>query len=650
MNLRRKIYTITFFLLVGTFSILGFAIYNIEKNSFNNEIDERMNSHLDDFHTLLSNHVNLKQEAVNISLNIANDVFKNAGELISSNTKITIPGTNQISKKTKNYTVNEWKINESSVYKNFSIVDQIKHKSVETATIFQKIDDGYLRISTNVMKLDGKRAVGTYIPNSSAVIKTVENGKTYYGRAFVVNDWYLTAYQPIWIDGTVQGILYVGIKEKDYAFLKHAFSKKQFLSHGYPSLMSENGKIYLHPTNEGANFTNPVFFTSINDKNSSQGKVELIENKEATSFYYKYFEPYKSYMCITVYQKDITAKLQKMVKAILLGELIAIILFFGIFAIVLNPIMTNILDASNFANKIAAGDLSATVNINRNDEIGRLAIALKNMKEKLTVIIANIMEGANQITSASQELSASSTEQAASTEEVSSSMEQMMANIEQNTENARQTENIANKAANEIGLGYDSVNQTVKSMQDIADKITIIEEIAEKTDLLAINAAIEAARAGEHGKGFAVVAMEVRKLAERSQAAASEINHVSKSSVKIAQETGSKMSEIVPEIQQTSSLVQEIAAASSEQNAGAEQVNNALQLLNQNNQNTAANAEELAAQAEVLKEAVAYFTLDKTALPKSNATKVQSTKTLANATKKVSYADISLASDFEKFS
>ena len=151
-----------------------------------------------------------------------------------------------------------------------------------------------------------------------------------------------------------------------------------------------------------------------------------------------------------------------------------------------------------------------------------------------------------------QVLSSGSTEQAASAEEVSSAMEQMIANIQQNTENADQTERIADKAAGEISAGYDNVIATVKSMQDIAEKITVVEEIAEKTDLLAINAAIEAARAGEHGKGFAVVAMEVRKLAERSQIAAAEINQLSRNSVKIAEETGEKMGKVVPEIVITS--------------------------------------------------------------------------------------------------
>ncbi len=282
---------------------------------------------------------------------------------------------------------------------------------------------------------------------------------------------------------------------------------------------------------------------------------------------------------------------------------IAIVLAIVIARGIIKPVKKSV----KFAEEIASGDLKTSISIHQNDEIGILAKSLLSMKNKLNDIVVEIIQGANNVASASQLLSSGASEQAASTEEVSSSMEQMIANIEQNADNAMQTETIANKAAHEIAIGFNNVSETVKSMQEVAEKISIIEEIAEKTDLLAINAAIEAARAGEHGKGFAVVAMEIRKLAERSQNAAADINGLSKSSVKISEEAGRKMSEIVPEIEKTSSLVQEIAAASKEQSAGADQVNSALQQLNLNNQSTASNAEELAAQAEVLKDAVSFF-------------------------------------------
>jgi methyl-accepting chemotaxis protein len=197
-------------------------------------------------------------------------------------------------------------------------------------------------------------------------------------------------------------------------------------------------------------------------------------------------------------------------------------------------------------------------------------------------------------------MSQGSSEQAGSVEEVSASMEEMVSNIQQNADNAQQTERIALKAAEDAREGGRAVTDTVAAMKEIASRITIIEEIARQTNLLALNAAIEAARAGEHGKGFAVVASEVRKLAERSQAAAGEISKLSGSSVRIAEAAGEMLAKLVPDIQRTAELVQEINGSSKEQNEGAGQVNKAIQQLDQVVQQNASVAEEMASTAEEL--------------------------------------------------
>jgi len=280
----------------------------------------------------------------------------------------------------------------------------------------------------------------------------------------------------------------------------------------------------------------------------------------------------------------------------------------------------------NAIKAVSQGDLTVNIEIENDDEIGTLNSYLKDMVSKLKETITYVATAAENISSASQQMSSSSvqmsggaTEQAASAEEVSSSMEQMVSNIQQNSDNAQQTEKIAIKAVGDIKEGSESVNKTVDSMRQIADKISIIGEIARQTNLLALNAAVEAARAGEHGKGFAVVAAEVRNLAERSQLAASEINDLSAASVVIAERSDEVLSTIVPDIQKTSKLVQEISVASIEQNTGADQINNALQQLNQviqqnaaTSEELAATSEELAAQAEQLKIKISFFKLENT--------------------------------------
>jgi methyl-accepting chemotaxis protein len=285
--------------------------------------------------------------------------------------------------------------------------------------------------------------------------------------------------------------------------------------------------------------------------------------------------------------------------ALLLGIVLAVILTKAI----TGPVMLGVA----FARKLAQGDLTQTVDVHQSDEIGILAEALRNMKDRLTGVVSDVQEATENVAAGSEELSASAeslsqgaTEQAASIEEVSASMEEMAANISQNAQNAKDTDVLATKAAADARKGGEAVSQTVSAMKSIAEKISIIEEIARQTNLLALNAAIEAARAGEHGKGFAVVAAEVRKLAERSGSAASEISELSSTSVAVAEDAGQMLQALVPDIEKTASLVQEIAAASNEQNAGAKQINQAISQLDSVIQRNASASEEMASTSEEL--------------------------------------------------
>ncbi|MGY2052869.1 methyl-accepting chemotaxis protein, partial [Methylobacterium sp. JK268] len=271
--------------------------------------------------------------------------------------------------------------------------------------------------------------------------------------------------------------------------------------------------------------------------------------------------------------------------------------------------------------RVAEGDLTQDVAVSGRDEIADLMLAVRGMTVKLREVVGQVVVAAGNVSSGSQELSSSaeqlsqgSTEQASSTEEASASMEEMAANVKQNADNAGQTETIARQSAKDAEASGAAVGRAVDAMQTIAQKITIVQEIARQTDLLALNAAVEAARAGEHGRGFAVVASEVRKLAERSQAAAAEIGTLSSETVKAAQEAGSMLGRLVPDIRRTAQLVEEISAACREQDAGSAQINAAIQQLDKVTQQNAsaseevsATSEELAAQAERLQGTIAYF-------------------------------------------
>ncbi|MCJ2136590.1 methyl-accepting chemotaxis protein [Methylobacterium sp. J-026] len=280
--------------------------------------------------------------------------------------------------------------------------------------------------------------------------------------------------------------------------------------------------------------------------------------------------------------------------------------------------------AVDAATRVAAGDLTRDVVGSGRDEITDLLHAVQAMNLKLrevvTQVIAattNVSAGSQELSSSAEQLSQGSTEQAASTEEASASVEEMAANVKQNAQNASQTEAIARQSAQDAEASGVAVGRAVDAMQTIAQKITIVQEIARQTDLLALNAAVEAARAGEHGRGFAVVASEVRKLAERSQAAAAEIGTLSADTVKAAQQAGEMLGRLVPDIRKTAILVEEISAACREQDVGSAQINQAIQQLDKVTQQNAsaseqvsATSDELATQAERLQATIAYFRVD----------------------------------------
>jgi methyl-accepting chemotaxis protein len=312
-----------------------------------------------------------------------------------------------------------------------------------------------------------------------------------------------------------------------------------------------------------------------------------------------------------------------------------------------NAMTGNLRATAAVADRIASGDLTvAHKPLSDKDTLG---IALASMVERLRGVISEVTTSARNVSAGSQELSATaeelsqgSTEQASSTEEASSSVEEMASNIRQNADNAAQTEKMARQSATDAKTSGEAVGKAVQAMETIAEKILIVQEIARQTDLLALNAAVEAARAGEHGRGFAVVASEVRKLAERSQAAAQEISGLSGDTVKAAQQAGEMLARLVPDIQRTAELVFEILNATREQNAGAAQINIAIQQLDKvTQQNTAAaeemasTSEELAGQAEQLQRAVSYFRIDE-----AGSASVERNRQPAKATGRLSVAQM----------
>lgn len=334
--------------------------------------------------------------------------------------------------------------------------------------------------------------------------------------------------------------------------------------------------------------------------------------------------------------EDVDQLYNKVFRFSLFFALIIILISVSLASFIIGTIAKSLREANENIKKIAEGDLTIEIKGYGNDELGQLLHQIKGLVTNLRSIIEGISTAAENISITSQELSSNSqsisqgaTEQAASVEEMAASMEEISANIIQNAKNAHNTEQISLQAGIEFEKGKDNFDTTFEAIKTIAEKISIIGEIAFQTNILALNAAVEAARAGEHGRGFGVVAAEVGKLAERSKVAAAEIDMISKSGVELSIKSKELIKIALPSISKTVKLVKEISMASTEQSSGVNQINSGIQTLNQvTQQNAAASeematvAEELSAQAMLLTSSIAYFNIGNKNIQKPNLPRI----------------------------
>ena len=614
---------------------VGIYVVNKQRNKIIADTDLRMTEQVDDLAEIIEQQIKLNQERVNLCLSLANEYFKNQGNITFSGNTIKLNATDQNSNASATFDLKTWYVNGKIIQSNTDIVDEIQNLAGGVASIFQKTPQGYVRISTNVIKENGERAMGTYIPMNSPVSQAINAGQVYKGRAFVVNDWYLTSYQPIIVDGEIEGILSVGLKEKDLLGMNQLFNSKKYFASGYPFMIDKDGNFIIHPTKEGVNAKTDEFFLQLINSNSNQGKTFYKWEGRQKYQYFKYIESIESYVSVSIYESELMEIINEVRLALIFAIFLGVAIFIAINSFISNNISSTLKKAVILAEEIANGNLNVSIDINQKDEVGQLANALNRMTLKLKEIVTSVIEGTNNIASASEQMSSTSqqlsqgaNEQASSVEEVSSTMEEITSNIQQNTDNAQETEKISGTALVDIKIVTEKSKIAVEANKVIGTKIQIINDIAFQTNILALNAAVEAARAGEHGRGFAVVAAEVRKLAERSKVAAEEIVSIVSNSIKANEDAGTLLLNTLPKIEKTANLIQEITAASLEQSNGAEQVNSAIQQVNTVTQQNAAAAEEMASsseemasQAEQLSDLVGFFQIGQTIQNKTNLKK-----------------------------
>ncbi len=423
------------------------------------------------------------------------------------------------------------------------------------------------------------------------------------------------------------GIVQIGIQPRELAELLSSASLQSLVEgmkvgeSGYIYVLGPDGKALAHTNREriGLDVSGEAFAKEILRRKN--GSMEY--DYKGTRLFASFGERKGLIVVAALPVAEYRSRLAFLLGGLLLAAGISVVISILILTLVAARITRPLVQGVEFADALKNGRLDAELAVQSGDESGRLAEALRGMLGSLRTVVgdvqisaANLQDRGRRLSDASQELSAGASQQAASMEEVSASLEQMGANIKQSADNANRARAIAERIAVDARSGGEAVEAMVGAMRTIVEKTTIIEEIARQTNLLALNAAIEAARAGEAGKGFAVVASEVRKLAERSQAAAGEINEVSGSSLEKAVLAGESIRKLVPAIASSTDLVQDIAAASAEQETGVRQISTAVLQLDEVVQKNAASAEtlvgmagELADIADRLVASVGYFRL-----------------------------------------
>ena len=385
LNLGLKISIFIGAVLAVSFLVIGYYVYNTQKKQVINDLDIQMKEQVKDITAMLDIQIKERQKQVDIALQSAHYLFYHYGELREDTSEIVeMQAVNQITKNAFTVSLPKWRLGNTPIHNNFVVVDKIKGMGVETATIFQKIDQGYLRISTNVMKLDNTRAVGTFIPNDSPVIRTIESGGTFRGRAYVVNAWYLTAYEPIRIDGEIKGILYVGVKEKDKERLREIFYDKNLMKNTTPFMVNAEGEYIIHPEREGESIANEEFFTQMKNhtgESISSSKYTSEIDGDVNSFrqYFTYYQPLDAYVGITTNETKTVAKLAEIRNALIISGLIVFIITNILIYFFVQLLVRNIHKVRKAIGDLSNGKIIKSLSIKARDEIGKISLAVNKL-------------------------------------------------------------------------------------------------------------------------------------------------------------------------------------------------------------------------------------------------------------------------------
>ncbi|MBF0112033.1 MAG: methyl-accepting chemotaxis protein [Desulfamplus sp.] len=668
ISLRWQVLTICTLLVSLPLFVLAIASYYNVKQETINQLEANLKSQAEVCKIMAETAYKISLEQVKSSLSSARVAIVsgvNTGRkiVIDSNENHKVSITNQADKSTKEIELPSLKINDEAIYDNFRYVDKVKELTGLSVTIFQLIPDGLLRISTNVLKEDGSRAVNTYIPKDSSVYQSVVSGSTYYGRAFVVNEWFISGYEPIKdVNGKIIGAFFVGFPEKNVVgMLLDQFAGIVTGDTGYVYVLNSKGDYILSAkkSRDGENIWNAKdsdgrlfiqdMITSAKALTSEDSAIIYYpwQNKDEKNprmkmAGYAYFPQWDWVIGYSAYQDEFFDGLHSIrfvasiivAVSFLVGLVIAII-FSGSIAKQIKRVIGIVEDIGN-------GNLSAkidTANVGTN-ELGRINQALASMSLNLQGLIKQIFSNAQTLGVASNELAGSATHLFKSTEEVSnqsntiaaaaeelssnmntvvdaseqassnismvaSAAEEMTATIGEIAQSASKTRTLSDNAVKKVISSSERIDLLGNSAQEIGVVIETIREISEQTNLLALNATIEAARAGEAGKGFAVVASEIKELAKQTSIASLSIKEKIEAIQSSTTDTVSEIKEISKVINDVNDMISTIATAVEEQSATTKEIANNVADASHGIQNVSENVMQSARVVDEIAEGIA---------------------------------------------
>ena len=539
MKYTTMMFVVVFFISLLTVAILTFSSIKAAKSGLHDLGEDAMH----DIHSSVIN-----------SLTALNDQIKHKLKSDLTNLEFQMMRGEDLyigdeTSKIGNFNVPVMKKGDSDVYANTELVDLITRETGAKTTIFQLVDNKLLRISTSVIKKNGERAIGTYITADSPVYKTIMRGDTFLGKAFVVDDWYLTAYSPLYdMNKKIIGAVFVG----DLMLNKEVvgFISKTKIGHGYFYVYGPKGEFLVHPTHDSSE---SVFDVVPEFRNHKSGFLNYESSKGVKKIVYaEMFDAWGLWIAVGMNDDDITKGVDRKLlnQALVLG---AIVMGLGMFLnfFLIRIVNTRVKSIADVAALVGAGDYTVKFNVKSKDVLGDLSNSLNDMVDSSSEMLGQINKSSASLATASTQLAGIANELVTSADETTSIAEQSFSNAEEVSANmdsvaaaseesatnlnmvAAATEEMGNtiqeiaenssKASvttNEAVSATQRSQEAVESLGSAADsigKITeTITEISEQTNLLALNATIEAARAGEAGKGFAVVANEIKELAKET--------------------------------------------------------------------------------------------------------------------------------------